>query len=87
MYTPVYQCLNDGMVLLPEGTIVATAGSFVKMCVFYNTCQALLADQLGSSGIAAQFDKLSAMKNTTKNLRSHIYMKIQKYCNFIIFIC
>ena len=36
-----------------------------------NTCQAFLADQLESSGMATGFGKLSTQKNTAKNLRSH----------------
>ena len=48
------------MVFMPEGTVVVTDGRFVKIWVFVNnTCQALLADQLGSSCMAAWFGKLS----------------------------
>ena len=76
------------IVFMPEGTVVATGGQFVKMFGIFvdNTCQALLADQLGSSGMAAGFCKLPT-KDTTKNLRNHqICIKMQKYRDFINFI-
>ena len=45
------------------------------------------ADDLGSSCMAAEFGKLSTQKNT-KNLRKHqIYIKMQKFCDFITFVC
>ena len=49
---------------MPEGTVVATGSLFVKMLEFFvdNTCQALFADQLESSGKAAQYGKLSTKK-------------------------
>ena len=56
------------MVFVPEGTVVATGGRFVKMLSFFvdNACQALLADKLGSSGMAAGFGKLSKKKHHQK---------------------
>ena len=46
---------------MPERTVVATGGRFVKIVRFLvnNTCQAWLADQLGCFGMAARFGKLS----------------------------
>ena len=76
--------------LVPEGTVVATGARFVKTgarVFVVNTCQALLAHLLESSGMRTRFGKLSTKKNTSTNLRSHqIYIKIEKYCKFIIFI-
>ena len=52
----------------------------VELLLFVDTHQALLADQLGSSGMAAGFGKLSTKKHH-KNLKNHVNMK--KYCDFI----
>ena len=54
------------MVFVTEGTVMATGGRFVKMLGLFvdNTCQALLANQMESSVIAARFDKLSTQKKT-----------------------
>ena len=84
-YTPVYQCPNDGAgCLTRQWWLQATV--FFKFWVFVvNTCQALLADHLESSGMATGL--LSFSQTLQKNLRSHqIYIKMQKYCKFIIFI-
>ena len=51
--------------------MVATGGRFVNLKII------ILADQLGSSGMAARFDKLSTKKNI-KNLRNYqIYIQMQ----------
>ena len=44
-------------VFMPERTVVATGSSFVEILRLFvdNTCQALLAHQLGSSGMVASF--------------------------------
>ena len=56
--TPVHAPM---MVFVPEGTVVGTGDHFAKISIFfYNT---LLADQLGSFGMAAGFDKLSTKQN------------------------
>ena len=53
-------------VFVPEGTVVATGGYFFLFCVFYNTCQALLADQLVSSGMVARVCKLFTKEHHQK---------------------
>ena len=79
-YTPVYQCPSDGVRArdgyVPEMAIVVARWQFYYNCGFLadNTCQALLADQLGSFSIAARFGKLST-KNTF-NLNIHKNAKI-----------
>ena len=51
-----------------------------------NAYQDLLADQLESSGMAKGLVSFPQKKHP-KNIRSHqIYIKMQKYCKFIIFI-
>ena len=68
------------MVFMPERTVVAKDGHFVKMFGFFvdSTCQALLADQLETGQPACRH----AFHKKTANLRSHqIYIKVQKYCN------
>ena len=59
---------------VPEGKAVATGSCFVKILFFVdNTCQALLADQMGSSGTETRFDK----HKKTKIVRNHqIYIKM-----------
>ena len=86
-YTPVYQCPNDGAGYL-RGQWRLQAAVLLKFWGFVvNTIQAVLADQLESSGMSTGFGKLSTTKNTPTNLRSHqIYIKMPKYCKFIIFI-
>ena len=67
---------------------VTMTGRFVKIYGFFvdNTCQALLSDQKGSFGMKAVFGKLF-IKRPQKKLRNHkIYIKKQKYCDFIIFL-
>ena len=79
--------------------MVATGIRFVKMLVFVvvNTCQALLADQLESSGMATGFGKLAdqlkssgmvtgfgklSIKKHPQNLRSYpIYIEMQNIVN------
>ena len=68
-YTPVCQCGNAPMmVFMSEETVVATGGSFIKNLGFAidNTCQALLADHIGSCGMATGLDNLSTKKNHQK---------------------
>ena len=51
-----------------EGTVVVTGGRFVKKNrFFYNACQTLLVDQLGGSGLATGFGKLSTKKTPQTN--------------------
>ena len=46
---------------------MATEGRFLNFVVFVvNTCEALLADRLESSGMAKGFDKLSPKKHPHK---------------------
>ena len=55
-------------VFVPNGTVVATGSHFVKILGLFvdNTSKALLADQLGSFGMAAGFGMLSTQKETHK---------------------
>ena len=56
------------MVIVPEGTVLATGSFFVEILFLFvdNTCQALLADQMNSCGMAAGFDKRSTKKAQPK---------------------
>ena len=60
--------------------VAKQAAVLLKFCFCFivdNTCQALLADQLESYGMAAGFGKLYT-KNTITNLKSYeIYIKMQ----------
>ena len=62
-YTPVYQCLKDAAGCL-RGQWWLQAVVLLKFWGFVvNTSQALLADQLESSGMATGFGKLSTKKH------------------------
>ena len=63
-------------VFVAEGTVIDNGGCFVKMLEVFvdNTCQALLASQLESPGMAARFGKLSTQKYHQKFKKpSNIY--------------
>ena len=53
------------MGFMPERRVMATGGRFVKFWDIDNSCWALLADQMGSFGMAAGFGKLSKQKAQT----------------------
>ena len=62
------------MVSVLEGTVVAKGNHFVKILVFVdNTCQALLADQLGSFGMGLvkfPHTKIKKPPNNHKNSKT-----------------
>ena len=73
---------------VPKGTVVASGGRFVKILGFLLLILAKLCWLTSWKVLAWRQGLVSfPQKNTPTNLRSYqIYIKMQKYCKFIIFI-
>ena len=72
------------MVFLLEGTVVATRGRFIQTFGFLLIILVWLINWVVG---AWRQGSVSFSQKNTKNLRNHqIYIKMQKYCDFITFI-